>query len=536
MDYFAEWLSLGDFADDAELFAQLVQSTLENLAHARPGFRATGWLPDDAHTLLDAVDEMDADPSEEMSDVAMTVVASALTFLHFLDENRLWTGTNEDMAHCVEDLVQFVDPPPPPILPGDIELPAVNEDDELRALTSLSVITTLCALVDWVGAGAAVTSTKVPKPAAVRGLADALGIDLDSSRFARAGQSIRSMRDVPEMLEFWEIAEEIGLITVNSTRAIRGPNAELISNRTILALPLIRAAVTAYVRSQLALTNRYLPELARVVEIIVTQTVLAGMTSEPSVVAAEDTTSDDEQSFVEAFVDDRLDKLVEQGWLTKDDAYRVPAALQPAVLRAVQLASPAKDSHVTLRISLENTHIPVWRSVRVDAAMPLAALHAVIQCAFEWEDSHLHEFSVGPAYSDGTVFVPADHIADSDLEGPAVAEEEVSIGSLLGSVGDELTYLYDLGDDWIHHIVVESVDKPDPDSPAALCLDGRNLAPYEDSGGPSGWANKIAAGADPHHPEHAEIREWLGQRPDQQLDPTSFNRVKINDALEALFG
>nr|WP_277932470.1 plasmid pRiA4b ORF-3 family protein [Rhodococcus opacus] len=107
---------------------------------------------------------------------------------------------------------------------------------------------------------------------------------------------------------------------------------------------------------------------------------------------------------------------------------------------------------------------------------------------------------------------------------------------MLSSVGDRLTYLYDFGDDWIHHIVVESVDNPAPESPVALCLDGRNMAPYEDSGGPWGWANMIEASADPHHQEHSEIRDWLGLRPDQQLDPTSFDRDGINEAFATLFG
>ncbi|MFD9661107.1 plasmid pRiA4b ORF-3 family protein [Rhodococcus sp. NPDC059968] len=544
IDDFAQWLRTGDLTHDAELFAHLTESTLANLAHARPGFRATGWLPVDAHTLLDAADELAAETSEDMDDVAVTVVASALTFLNFLDENRLWTGTEENLIHCIEDLLRFVEPQPAVILPDDIALPAVDEKDELRALTALPVITSLVALVDWVGKGAAVTSTRVPKPASLPGLAHALGIDLDVDieGFPRA-RRIRSMRDMPEMLEYWETAEEIGLIAVNSTRAVRGPNADLIGNRTTRALPLIRAAVTEYVRSQLVSTQRHPLDPTHLTDIVVTQVILAAMTPEPSVVSG-DAPFDDEQSFVEAFIYDRLDTLAEQKWLIKGDAYRVPAALQPAVLRAVQLASaeteyaPSEcvDSQVTVRISLEGTHIPIWRRIRLDATLPLAALHDIIQCAFGWDDSHLHEFSAGPAYSGGRVFIPAETIAHRDLTGPAVAEEEVLVGSLLSSAGDQLTYLYDFGDDWIHHIVVESVGDPDPDSPAALCLDGRNMAPYEDSGGPWGWANKIEASADPRHQEHSEIREWLDLRPDQQLDQTSFDRDRVNDAFESLFG
>jgi hypothetical protein len=543
IDSFVQWLRGGELDEDAEAYGHLVESTLTNLAHTRPGFRATGWLPTDAHTLLEVADELVAQDTDDMDDVAMTIIASTLTFLNFLDENRLWTGTEEDFTHCIEDLLEFVEPEPPVLLPEDIALPTVDEEDELRALLALPAITALAALVDWVGASMPVTATKVPKPASLPGLADALGIDLavDSDGFPRV-RKIRSMRDVPEMMTYWETAEEVGLITVNSTRAVRGPNAELIADHTTPALPLIRAAVTEFVRRQFVSQPDYL-DLMQLTDVVVMQVILAGMTSAPSPTPPEDAPLDDE-SLMDDFVYDRLDALVEQKWLTKDDAYRVPAALQPAVLRAVQLASSESeyalpdvvDAQITLRISLEGTHIPVWRRIRLDATLPLAALHDVIQSAFGWEDSHLHEFSVGPAYSGGGVFIPADDIAHRDVEGPVVPEEEIPIGMLLGSVGDHLTYLYDFGDDWIHHIVVESVDDPHPDSPAALCLDGGNMAPYEDSGGPWGWAAKIDASADPGHEGHAEIREWLGLRPGQQLDPTSFDRDRVNSAFASLFG
>ncbi len=427
IDNFVQWLHTGDLPVDTDLFAHLVESTLTNLARGRRGFRATGWLPADAHNLLDVADQVSAEAADDVEDVAMAIVASALTFLNYLDENRLWTGTENNLIHCIEDLIEFLEPQPPVLLPDDITLPAVDVEDELRALTSLPVITTLVALVEWVGAGAPVTSTKVPKPASLPDLAHALGIDLavDSDGFPRA-RRIRSMRDVPELLELWEIAEEIGLITVNSTRAVRGSNAELVTDRTARALPLIRATVTEYVRRQLVSTQCDPLDPAYLSDIVVIQVILAGMTEEPTA-SSEDAPFDDEQSLMDDFVYDRLDTLVEQKWLTRDDAYRVPAALQPAVLRAVQLAnaeneyaaSGGLDSHITVRISLEGTHIPVWRRIRLDAALPLAALHDIVQSAFGWEDSHLHEFSAGPAYSGGEVFIPAADIAHRDVVGTA---------------------------------------------------------------------------------------------------------------------
>jgi hypothetical protein len=46
-----------------------------------------------------------------------------------------------------------------------------------------------------------------------------------------------------------------------------------------------------------------------------------------------------------------------------------------------------------LRVDLDETSPPVWRRVEVDADLYLDELHAVIQAAFEWTDSHLHRFA-----------------------------------------------------------------------------------------------------------------------------------------------
>jgi len=37
----------------------------------------------------------------------------------------------------------------------------------------------------------------------------------------------------------------------------------------------------------------------------------------------------------------------------------------------------------------------VWRRLEVESGSTLGTLHAVLQIAFAWEDSHVHEFQVG---------------------------------------------------------------------------------------------------------------------------------------------
>ena len=51
------------------------------------------------------------------------------------------------------------------------------------------------------------------------------------------------------------------------------------------------------------------------------------------------------------------------------------------------------------RIELQDLEPKIWRRIDVPLSTTLAALHDIIQVAFRWTDSHLHEFeSDGRAY------------------------------------------------------------------------------------------------------------------------------------------
>lgn len=46
-----------------------------------------------------------------------------------------------------------------------------------------------------------------------------------------------------------------------------------------------------------------------------------------------------------------------------------------------------------VKITLENTHPPVWRRVVLPEHISFYSLHKIIQAAYGWEDYHLHEFT-----------------------------------------------------------------------------------------------------------------------------------------------
>jgi hypothetical protein len=181
----------------------------------------------------------------------------------------------------------------------------------------------------------------------------------------------------------------------------------------------------------------------------------------------------------------------------------------------------AKTKIYEIKIELREVRPAVLRRVQVPGELSLAGLHAVVQVAMGWTDSHLHEFDVdGARYG----------LPDPDWDaGEVVDEARVTLFRLLGQ-GDRMDYVYDFGDGWTHRLSVEKVLAPEPGVSYPRCVSGRRACPPEDVGGPWGYEEFLAAMADPAHPEHEHYREWLGG----PFDPAGFDLGEVNAALTEL--
>ena len=104
---------------------------------------------------------------------------------------------------------------------------------------------------------------------------------------------------------------------------------------------------------------------------------------------------------------------------------------------------------VRLRISLNEIEPEIWRTVDMPSTGSLKMLHDVIQAAMGWEDYHLWHFETG----DRRYGVPNPEWPDHYL----AAAKNVKLGSLIDRGIRQLTYTYDMGDDWGHTIVVEEI-------------------------------------------------------------------------------
>lgn len=95
----------------------------------------------------------------------------------------------------------------------------------------------------------------------------------------------------------------------------------------------------------------------------------------------------------------------------------------------------------------------------------------------------------------------------------------------------KISYVYDFGDGWDHQVLVEKLLDRQPGTKYPRCIGGRRAAPPEDCGGIGGYEELLETLADPTHPEHAEMLEWLGLDNAERFDPAAFDKQAVTESL-----
>lgn len=176
--------------------------------------------------------------------------------------------------------------------------------------------------------------------------------------------------------------------------------------------------------------------------------------------------------------------------------------------------SESDNEICTMRIELVGSDPPIWREVEVPTSMTLRTLHEVVQAAMGWRDYHLWQFTVrGQRYG-----LPTKE--GWGLESPVDARR-TSLASLLRRPRTVMTYVYDFGDDWEHRLVLTKIREGEPGIVYPRFVAGERNAPPEDCGGIFGFYDNLDILADPRHPQHAEVRGWLGDYDPDRLDATA---------------
>lgn len=158
------------------------------------------------------------------------------------------------------------------------------------------------------------------------------------------------------------------------------------------------------------------------------------------------------------------------------------------------------DMYYTLDVILNYSRPRISRRLRMRADCTLNDLHLAIQCAMEWHDAHLWQFSHA-----GT------HQAIASARGQAKARQS-TLHDLFDTPGTtQIDYLYDFGDSWEMRITLVDAESLPVSTPARELLDAKHPAPPEDCGGMPGFERLSEAartGKDPWGEDIEELAQW----------------------------
>ncbi len=215
-------------------------------------------------------------------------------------------------------------------------------------------------------------------------------------------------------------------------------------------------------------------------------------------------------------------------------------------------AKPPIRKVYQLKVSLRGISPMIWRRLLVSSTTTIAHLHAILQVAMGWEDVHLHRFRLhgkdyGISREGGLCF-------DDD---PA----QMTLADFKLRTGERFTYEYDMGDGWLHDLLLEQVLPADPRKTYPVCTARAGACPPEDCGGPEGYQalldarSSFAAYAEAHEDVLLVAERLLlfyegGPRPTvddrefmdaldrmrERLDaaPIAFDRRAVNTALRQM--
>lgn len=200
------------------------------------------------------------------------------------------------------------------------------------------------------------------------------------------------------------------------------------------------------------------------------------------------------------------------------------------------------DSIVEVRVGLAECVPEIWRVLELAGSLSLGEVHEVLQVAFGWDDVHLHRFTADDPFArlrpvDGEIpetpqWLPAEWCEEpEDLD-----EEHCTLEQLLAAGEGAAFYEYDFGDSWLHRLdLVAHRSRNDTDPPARL-LAGAGRGPLEDSGGFPGYGQILDVIADPAHPDHANVAEWIAEVTGTQepYDPAHLDIDAVRTALSDL--
>ncbi len=172
-----------------------------------------------------------------------------------------------------------------------------------------------------------------------------------------------------------------------------------------------------------------------------------------------------------------------------------------------------------LRIELMHSQPKIWRRVFVPADIPLTSLHRVLQTAMGW-------YGIARWY-----FTFRQRIIHDE----ACAEQppaEIPLCSQVHRRGMTFQYVCRFDDVWKHRITLSNSNFDASQYDVAIaCVAGEQACPPINVGGVKGYYAFLQAIADPEHPDHYDMKDWVGE----DFDRDVFHPEQVNADLARMW-
>jgi hypothetical protein len=165
---------------------------------------------------------------------------------------------------------------------------------------------------------------------------------------------------------------------------------------------------------------------------------------------------------------------------------------------------------LTFHIHLIVTEPLISRTFKVLAQTTMYELHHIIQVVAGWSNSHLYQFNVGEK-------VMADHRLVDDELGPVMDVKRVIVTQVFTKLGTTLTYEYDFGDSWIHHLELVEISTHPINEMLPQIVGGEHACPPEDCGGSYRYRELKEILLNPKYPEYKRTKRWVGSKFDPMV-------------------
>lgn len=176
-----------------------------------------------------------------------------------------------------------------------------------------------------------------------------------------------------------------------------------------------------------------------------------------------------------------------------------------------------------LKITIKDSHPPIWRRLVIPAGYTFSQLTIIINTAMGWDVAHLSQFIFGSRLF--TTYIedfPEEDFMDSfnyrtlDAASTRVDDWIENNKSFL--------YVYDMGDNWEHKVTLEDIISDYPYK-FPILLKAVGACPWEDCGGMSGYYHMLEVMENPEDEEYNDIMEWTGGTKPEMIDGDLVNEM-----------